>query len=192
MRFENERPIAGYVRFELDEGRLVSADVFIPNCRSATTLRTFPLTDVEAWVNDPDIRDGVVRRLSIAGPLLATAAEHFATTFGPRAPATWARDMMQSQWDPSVPTAGKPLSQPSRVEAPSLPNATLEVPPSRPYGDDFYRSVAVVYTDLAKLVRDPVGRIADANHVKLSQAQKWVRVARERQFLGPGRRGSKG
>ena len=71
-------------------------------------------------------------------------------------------------------------------------DALLNIPISRPYGDDFYREVASVYARLAGRVRAASGLIADANHVNLTQVHRWVKVARAKEFLPAGRVGKAG
>lgn len=77
-------------------------------------------------------------------------------------------------------------------QAESAIDATLEVPPARPFGDEFYRMVAALYSRLAHGTRGPAGRIADANGVELTQVHLWVKEARRRGFLGPAQKGKRG
>lgn len=75
---------------------------------------------------------------------------------------------------------------------PRRPGRPIEVPPTAPYGDDFYRVVAQVYRDAcawgtgkpAQVVRERCTR-----PVEMSQVYRWIRVARRRGFLtaAPGR-----
>jgi len=62
----------------------------------------------------------------------------------------------------------------------------------RGYADDFYTEVAVAYRHLAATTHRPVAHLADANNVPVSTAQRWVKEARRRSLLAPGRPGKAG
>jgi hypothetical protein len=62
----------------------------------------------------------------------------------------------------------------------------------RGYADDFYAEVAVAYRHLAATTHRPVAHLADANNVPVSTAQRWVKEARRRSLLAPGRPGKAG
>jgi hypothetical protein len=64
--------------------------------------------------------------------------------------------------------------------------------PDRPYGDDFYRQVAAAYSALAEQVARPAAELAEVNDVPVSSVHSWVKEARKRGFLGPGRKGKAG
>lgn len=67
-------------------------------------------------------------------------------------------------------------------------DARLNIP-EPPYGDDFYRAVADLYSQLGRTTRGPAPIIAAANDVPPSTVRRWVKVARERGFLPKGRVG---
>jgi hypothetical protein len=60
------------------------------------------------------------------------------------------------------------------------------------YPDEFYDAVAVVYRQLAAASHRPVAQMAGANDVPLTTAQRWVKEARRRGLLAPGRPGKAG
>jgi hypothetical protein len=62
----------------------------------------------------------------------------------------------------------------------------------RGYADDFYAEVAVAYRHLAATTHRPVAHLADANDVPVTTAQRWVKEARRRSLLAPGRQGKAG
>ena len=85
----------------------------------------------------------------------------------------------------------------SRADAPTERpithrDARLKIPAERPYGDEFYRSVADAYRGVAGRTRAPNGFLADANGVAISQVNRWVKIARQKGFLPGGRIGKAG
>ncbi len=60
------------------------------------------------------------------------------------------------------------------------------------YPDAFYDAVAAVYRQLASASPRPVAEIAGANDVPVTTAQRWVKEARRRGLLAPGRPGKAG
>ncbi len=86
-----------------------------------------------------------------------------------------------------------PLSQLDKLAQAVEPelDARLDVPAAKPYGDDFYVQVAEVFRRLAPWVRlpdTPAKRIAEDNRVPVTTAHRWVKIARQRGHLEPGRR----
>jgi hypothetical protein len=68
-------------------------------------------------------------------------------------------------------------------------------PLSRPDGTDpdgFYREVAEAYREYAPRTRAPGSEIAREAGVPVGTARSWIREARRRGFLPPGRRGAAG
>lgn len=62
----------------------------------------------------------------------------------------------------------------------------------RGYPVAFYRRVATSYRHLAMTSKRPVADLAAANDVPVSTAQRWVKEARRRNLLAPGRPGKAG
>jgi hypothetical protein len=60
------------------------------------------------------------------------------------------------------------------------------------YPDSFYGAVAAIYRKLAAASPRPVVEIAGANDVPVTTAQRWVKEARRRGLLAPGRAGKAG
>jgi len=60
------------------------------------------------------------------------------------------------------------------------------------YADSFYDAVAGAYQKLAHTSPRPIGDLAESNRVPLTTAQRWVREARRRGKLPPGRPGKAG
>ncbi len=62
----------------------------------------------------------------------------------------------------------------------------------RGYPDSFYVAVAAAYQTLAHSTASPIAALASANDVPHTTAQRWVREARHRGLLPPGRPGKAG
>ena len=60
------------------------------------------------------------------------------------------------------------------------------------YPDTFYDAVATAYRSLVATTSRPIGELAQANGVPATTAQRWVREARRRGKLPPGRPGKSG
>jgi len=68
----------------------------------------------------------------------------------------------------------------------------LRLTSARGYPDGFYDAIAAAYRTLAHASTRPVLDLADANGVPVTTAQRWVREARARGKLPPGRPGKAG
>jgi hypothetical protein len=58
--------------------------------------------------------------------------------------------------------------------------------------DSFYRQVAKTYSHLARGSNRPAAELAEVNDVPVTTAHRWVKEARRRGFLPPGRKGRRG
>lgn len=193
----SDLPVAVYLRYEDRGGRLVASEMYLEPLDDAPVstdlLRSIPLGSIDAWVNanPAAVRD----RLNLAGPDLRRAARHLARTPKTKAtrqfgPVTWVDRMLRAQIpDSDEPQAKLPKVDPPEPAEPPELDATLTVPPAKPYGDDFYRAVAETYRRLAPWHRSPANLIAEDNNVPVTTAHRWIKVARDREFLEPGRRG---
>jgi hypothetical protein len=63
---------------------------------------------------------------------------------------------------------------------------------ARRRSDDFYATVASTYRHLASATHQPVVELAAANEVPRTTAHRWVKEARRRGLLAPGRPGKAG
>jgi hypothetical protein len=84
-----------------------------------------------------------------------------------------------------------PATQPRRRVEPRIRDDLRETA-VRGYPDRFYDEVASVYRDLARVTARPVAELASANEVPPTTAHRWVREARRRGKLPPGRPGKPG
>ena len=164
---------AAWVRFTDDGGRLVPAQVVLSGAVTTDTLRGLHLGRAEAWANGP----GAARlRAKMDDPAPDPAAD----------------------LDQAVPRRrrrGKDTATaPGRIEVPAGGPG-----PGRGRGDDFYRQVAAVYTAAAAqgqppgdAVKKAAGRRPDGDEWPPSTVNRWVREARRKGFLAPGRVGRVG
>ncbi|MEQ8842552.1 MAG: hypothetical protein RIB98_16340 [Acidimicrobiales bacterium] len=157
----------------------------------ADVLRAIPLARIETVVNVN--RVDLESRMQLPAPQLATAARHYATSFGSEAESTWVTEMFDSQMEdftghrPNEPRLERRSGKPKEL---ALEKARLDIPPGRKRGDNFYRQVADVYRFLAPRSRAVNKLIAEANGVPKTTVDRWVRECRKRGFLPATRQGS--
>jgi hypothetical protein len=178
-------------------GRLTVSELYLPGPGiDVNSLRALPLGRIEARINASRLAERIRYQLDDPGPDLRRAAGAFSalTPPGRRAKKHWVNAMLLAQeeasGEPQAPAAVFP-SRPEPFEREPR-DLRLEVPTTRDLGDDFYRAVGALYEDLAQDLRAPAGAIADANHVPVTRVHRWVKEARARGFLAPGRRQQKG
>jgi hypothetical protein len=130
-------------------------------------LRSLPLSRLEAAANGPGLHRSIKWRVE-EGP--------------PVGPGQWPDDAERDRLLES------PLM---RERAPRL---KLHIPGEgvarKP--DDFYRRVAQAYSWLAGRTPRPAAELAERNDVPLSTVHRWIKEARRRGLLGPGRPGRAG
>jgi hypothetical protein len=78
----------------------------------------------------------------------------------------------------------------SKPPSPSM--RRLRIPPGRPKPDEFYVRVARLYGDLSPHHKQPAHLIAEANDVPITTVHGWLKEARRRGLMSPGRRSSEG
>lgn len=200
--------VAVYRRYVDREGRLDAVEMYVETIDDSTALtadvlRAIEVGRLDAWVSGSD-EDVFRAQMNVPGPDLRRAARHYSSVFGGTRtnPTTgerelnrphWVADMLFAQLETTgVPQA--PMPDVEALEPAQVPevDARLDVPPARPFGDDFYREVADIYRQLAWRTRGVAGAIADANGVEVTQVHRWVKVARAKGFLPPTTRGKVG
>jgi hypothetical protein len=147
---------------ERPEGRLEAIDVWISRKEgiSATALRNVPLAQIEALANSPVMAKALLEKMH-----------------GPSATS-----------EPELEGVKNRLASLAPAEPMPLPPAKLEVPASRKKPDTFYQEVATAYMTLASMDRRPATVLAEQNNVPITTVHRWVKEARARGFLAPGRR----
>jgi hypothetical protein len=72
------------------------------------------------------------------------------------------------------------------------PHAKLRLPATNPKPPKFYEEVAWAYRELSAQGNRPAMELAEANGVPVTTVHRWVKEARRRGFLPPGRKGRRG
>ncbi|WP_432832582.1 hypothetical protein [Dactylosporangium sp. CA-092794] len=147
-------------------GRLVLTGLRIDGTPSADLLRAIPVGRIEAAAN---------------AQLAAVEAPHGTTP------------VMSTRARPVTPPVAQDVGwetvAPSRAVTRAAPIATARFQ-GRP--DVFYQEVADVYLAYAQASHRPACDLADRHGVPVSTAHRWVKEARRRGFLPPGRPGKSG
>jgi len=186
----DELPGDVLIRFVEREGRRVPVTLLIEaddgKTVDANTLRKIPLGRVEAMANLVPSDDWTVSGLEraprhMAEPLqkVRSASRQLARSIAKLKAAIQYRDEL--------------LEQPAWfVEGVKSRDFRVTPPPGRSHGDDFYRRVAEVYAQATTVTTRPAEVIATASHVPVTTVHRWVKEARRRGFLPPGRPGKAG
>lgn len=150
------------------DGRLLLAGLRVEGTPTAELLRAIPVGRIEAVANAQltTVDDAVV-------PAVVARRSH------PHAAAA----------DPR----GWEITDPRRA----LDRPRHDRPPSEPAGrrgrpDTFYERVAHEYLRLAQTSPRPATDLAEAHGVPVTTAHRWIKEARRRRFLPPGRPGKSG
>ena len=161
-----------HIRFAPDEsGRMVIGELRIARAGgiSGSDLRRLPLGQIEEMGNAPETYPRLQGLLQVERPDVTESDAMF-----------WANRA----------AAGPVPLMPSPEELRMF--GLLDIPTTVRKPDDFYREVAELYSRLAQSNRNPATHIAKANDVPVTTVHRWVKEARRRGFLAPGRRGTGG
>jgi len=169
-RQEPALPGTVLVRVTADPGgRLILTGLRVEGAPTAELLRAIPVGRIEAAAN---------AQLSVVDDAIVAAAPP-----GRRdAPAAREPQLSDAGWE-----APDPLRAALRR---SPPASTITTGTRRP--DDFYRDIARAYLDLAQTSARPAAELAEAHSVPATTAHRWIKEARRRGFLPPGRPGKAG
>lgn len=176
-----EPPLAGRVLVRVvpaTGGRLVLAGLTIEGEPTAELLRAIPVGRIEATANAQLclVDDALVP--APPGPQVPSRPRWGGTT-PPPPPST------PDGWETTDPA--RATRRPSRRAADRGGESVLR---GRP--DLFYRDVATAYLDLAQASSRPAVDLACAHGVPQTTAHRWIKEARRRGFLPPGRPGKAG
>jgi hypothetical protein len=130
------------------------------------------LDRVEAVLNNDDLRERMIQRL-------LTLHADTKTLTQPRT--------IEQNWQAYLTERVEP--EPARPRRRSL---RLRVPETKKFPDSFYERVAGLYSEVLAEGGRPASAIAAANELPLSTVHTWVREARRRGMLPPGRAGKAG
>jgi hypothetical protein len=176
--WRQDPPLPGtvLVRVAADPGgRLVLTGLRIDGAPSAELLRSIPVGRIEAAAN---------AQLTIVGDAVTAVPPARRPGHRRRAPNPDGRG-----WETSDPSraAIRPATQPVQRGIAGVAAVT-----GRGRPDSFYQEVAHTYLDLAQASIRPVAELAEANGVPVTTAHRWIKEARRRRFLPPGRPGTAG
>jgi hypothetical protein len=153
---------------------LVLTGLRVEAALTAELLRAIPVGRIEAAANAQlAIVDDVIVATASPGP------RDFPHARPPSAPA--------AGWDTIDPAlaAARPANRQARRLRPDAGNGRR-----RP--DAFYRDVAHAYLELASESARPASELAETHDVPVTTAHRWIKEARRRGFLPPGRPGKAG
>lgn len=151
---------------EAEHGRFVLAEVVIQARHGVSTrlLRVVPLGRIETALNSPAIATELRRKL--------------VTPLGETPPGM-----------ESAPQVSGRFGRGRRARPAGL---ALEVPPDARKPDEFYMQVAEVFAEVARTSKQPAVDLAAANEVPVTTVHRWVKEARRRGLMAPGRRSREG
>lgn len=162
-RPEPRLPASVFVRVVVGEGgRLVLDGLRIDGPPTADLLRAIPVGKLEATAN---------AQLAVVDDAVVPVRNRRPRPVRP----------------PEATTAGWEISDP----ATAVPRRAAQ-PAGRGRPDHFYRDVATVYLDYAQGSHRPAADLAERHEVPVTTAHRWIKEARRRGFLPPGRPGRAG
>jgi hypothetical protein len=165
--WRQEPPLAAPVAVRVTagaDGRLVLSGLRVDGSPTAELLRSIPVGRIEAAAN---------AQLTVVDDAVVPG-----TPARRRARVAPARPSGDGGWDTVDPGRA--------VERPGAPRG------HRGHPSAFYREVAKAYLDLAQVSSRPAAELAEANAVPTTTAHRWIKEARRRGFLPPGRPGKAG
>jgi len=164
-----------------DGGRLVLTGLRIDGAPTAELLRSVPVGRIEAAAN---------AQLTIVEDRVVPAAIPHRPGREPRA--------AHDGWETSDPVraVARPAARAGDVPDHRVPDHRVAdhrvADGARGRPDRFYRDVARAYRDLAQSSARPAADLAEASGVPTTTAHRWIKEARRRGFLPPGRPGKAG
>jgi hypothetical protein len=188
-----------YVRFQAEpNGRLAVHEMFFDGEGAALTgklLRQLPLSDIEAWANNPAVTEIIKDRFSAAGPDIALLASHYATAWEP-AERHWVAQAARAGNSKSAAHKAQPAKNRQLRSAPSAKPARTPPPPLMPPADgltdEFLTKVAAAYDYAISLDRAPAERLSKQAQVSTRTVHRWIYTARKRGIMNSGKQGTVG
>lgn len=171
---------------ERQDGRLRIVELVLSDAKglSGAMLRDLPLGAWEAQMNAPDMAALLRSRFEDQGPY---GFEDLTWEHGSFDVTPMPRDADDGGLEFHFPGGGDLAPAIATTVEPEL-NLGASTMPSGKRPDAFYRAVAEAYSWLAGHVRRPAVELAAINDVPPTTIHRWVKEARRRGLLGPGRR----
>jgi hypothetical protein len=158
-----------YARVSPQGDRLAVVDIRLEavgeGAISASTFRTLPIGRLEQLLNQPDLRNRLMERIDDDAGAAAVDVDKFFAELVAADPTGF------------LDRPPKALLRLRGINAARKP-------------DEFYERVAELYTWVASFDEQPAAALADANNVPVAIAYRWIKEARRRKLLAPGRRGT--
>lgn len=171
-------------------GRLVLSGLRIDGEPTAELLRAIPIGRIEAAANaqlaivddavPADVPEAPRREPGPVVPRHGPGPEPISAAAGAPPPT-----IVSTGWEISDPGRAVPRRTAYRIRSRTPVDGAR-----RP--DAFYADVARSYLDLAQTSARPALELATANDIPVSTAHRWIKEARRRGFLPPGRPGKAG
>lgn len=169
-----------------ESDRLYVAELYLERAHGFTAdeLRRIDLDAIGRELNSPRLHSQVLESLDFPGIDLATAADHFGTTFT-AGQQNWVADMVLSQVPGSgvtrVPRRRLSFDEPEVMRVDLMEVARVEDPGGRPRPDSFYLEVLEAQQELRWLAprRSAAELIARANRVPRTTADRWLRKGQD-------------
>ena len=159
-------------------GRLILGGLRIDGEPSAELLRAIPVGRIEAAAN---------AQLTFVDTILVPVATLNGVPSRPHWPGT-----VQAP-APSPALTGWETTEPAfAANRPGVQDSALDPDTRRGRPDQFYREVATAYLELAQITPRPAADLAHSHDVPQTTAHRWIKEARRRGFLPPGRPGKAG
>ena len=163
-----------------DNGRVVLVGLRLDGTPTAEVLRSIPVGRIEAAAN---------AQLTVAETVAANGN-------GVPEPPVRVRTRVPAPataggygWETTDPVRAVARPVPGRGSGAGDPGTDTG---RRGRPDDFYREVARAYLDLAQTSTRPASELAETRRVPVTTTHRWIKEARRRGFLPPGRPGTAG
>jgi hypothetical protein len=166
--WHQEPPLAAQVLVQVTaggDGRLGLTGLRIVGEPTSGLLRAIPLGRIEATAN---------AQLSVIDDAVTAAPRH-------------RRSARHPAQDPASSPGGD-----DGWEQPDVPPEAARSRPARGRPDRFYLDIARAYGELAGTSRRPAAELADRHDVPVTTVHRWIKEARRRGHLSPGRPGKAG
>jgi hypothetical protein len=189
-------------RFAPDEaGRLVPVALVLEPDRpiDSTMLQRLRLVSVEAYVNRPEVRQRVLDSIDQADHPRRYFLDVLALVPLISQDAVVHPHAIAARAEVGNPTVRVAQARETETAQPIRPMKTRRLgtavdlsAPAHRKPDEFYQEVANQYGQLVATSNRPAAEMAELYGIPVTTVHRWVKEARRRGFLGPGRKGRRG